>query len=100
MNTCIEVLPSDALKAVLSKTALGDMADTYLCHIEWSNGDITQAYLKRVRRERQLSLVNEITDKGDKGVGVNYTLVKTDKFFNTLRPLYPWLSQTLSTLAW
>lgn len=60
-NSCIEVLPSESLKAILARAPMGEMAETHVCNIEWSNGKVTKSYLKRFSLNKQLTLVNEIT---------------------------------------
>jgi hypothetical protein len=57
----IEVLDSTALSAVLNPASDGQMAETYLCNIRWSSGDIEQGYVKIYRKSRNLALVNELT---------------------------------------
>lgn len=60
-NKSIEVLPSQNLKAIFSKTEEGDMAETFACTIEWSDGKLKRSYIKRFLKVNNLSLVNEIT---------------------------------------
>jgi hypothetical protein len=60
-NSCVEVLPAESLKAILARAPMGDMAETHVCNIEWSDGKITKSYLKRFSRNTWLSLVNEVT---------------------------------------
>lgn len=60
-NSCIEVLPASSLLAVFARTPQGDMAETHICNIEWTNGKVTKSYLKRFHISQQLSLVNEVT---------------------------------------
>jgi hypothetical protein len=60
-NTSIEILPAQNIKAIFPRTAEGDMAETFPCNIEWSNGKTTRSYIKRFLKINNLSLVNEIT---------------------------------------
>lgn len=57
----IEVLDSSSLVAVLARAADGQMAETYLCNIRWSSGDVEQGYVKIYRKSLNLALVNELT---------------------------------------
>ncbi|MGF1748244.1 hypothetical protein [Vibrio cionasavignyae] len=60
-NLNVEVLGKQNLVAVLRTETDGQMAETHECEIEWTDGSITRAYVKRYSTTRQLALTNEIT---------------------------------------
>lgn len=60
-KTCIEILSQHSLKNIYNRSFYGDMAQTFSCNIEWSNGETLRSYIKRFPQENKLGILNEIT---------------------------------------
>ncbi|NOH93539.1 hypothetical protein F0229_13325 [Vibrio sp. AIC-3] len=60
-NLQIDVLDESCLLAVLGTTAQGQMADTFICDIQWDEDTELRSYVKRFTLEDKVALTNEIT---------------------------------------
>ncbi|MDN7126464.1 hypothetical protein J6J08_03615 [Pseudidiomarina sp. 1APR75-33.1] len=61
MDTCIDIMSSEQLIAVLEHDTSGQMATTHSCSIQWNDGSKTKAFIKRFSKDKELALVNEVT---------------------------------------
>ena len=60
-DTSVEILGESSLVAILNKQAIGQMAETFSCLCEWSDGSTSTAYIKRFKKVDNLGILNEIT---------------------------------------
>lgn len=61
MSRTIEVLPESKLANIYNRVGEGQMAETYVTAIVWSDGTIRRSFLKLFPKERWLGPLNEIT---------------------------------------
>jgi len=61
MKTCIEVLASSRLQAILAQIGEGAMATTFLCNVLWRDGKLRRSYVKCFSTDQSLGVANEVT---------------------------------------